>query len=576
MSSYVNLRLSIRGFRAIVRKILRLVVNAASASIVSFLSTPSIYTDVARMDTALRMREILSTRGLTLYDASRRSAEIFGRSSQFYVPHNLYYNLAHTLSIPTIFQILALSHITDYRLSDWLAVLGFDLDAISRLQLQIPRQQTTILDSTVYDTHAWIPWLAERPGTASASSIAPLGYFLARAAPKRVKDLLALNKRTFLYAMVGERDLYALPYFIPGSIVRVDTRHMEEQPLGRNTHGEGPFFFVEHEFGFTCSRLIRLGKDRILLHCPQRPCADRELHIGRDGRILGVIDAEIRPVATHHYSTRVTAKSTASIKARLEPPLAKQTGLKGLLRHSRISVGLSFRDASSISRLIADELSDELYFAAASTLSDYEVLSAPPRHIQKIITLCLLYCIGFEQFLRSSGLPLERAGQEPMPDALIRRQVPGRNHGSHLPEKSGVLEPGGFVAALVNQWEEIPLFLRFSLDEITRLKGFSLSDVFWVGAEKAPQHPLLANATFVVVGRRARKPPPQKGSGVCGQPLYLILRRDGSYLCGRCTLDEGNLVVHGYPRGSVGPQQFRNGVDAQVIGQVTTILRRLL
>jgi hypothetical protein len=56
----------------------------------------------------------------------------------------------------------------------------------------------------------------------------------------------------------------------------------------------------------------------------------------------------------------------------------------------------------------------------------------------------------------------------------------------------------------------------------------------------------------------------------------LILRRDGSYMCGRCTLNEGNLVIHGYPGGAVSTQQFRNGVDAEVVGQVTTILRRLL
>src|SRR5882762_9926851 len=109
------------------------------------------------MDKALQVRDILSTRGLTLYNVSRQSARIFGRSSGFYVPHNLYYDLARTFSLPTIYQMLALSHITDYRLSDWLAVFGFDLDVISRLQLLLLRQQTTVLDSTVYDPDAWIP-----------------------------------------------------------------------------------------------------------------------------------------------------------------------------------------------------------------------------------------------------------------------------------------------------------------------------------------------------------------------------------------------------------------------------------
>lgn len=529
-----------------------------------------------RMDRALQLREILSTRGLTLYSVSQQSTEIFGRSSQFYVPHNLYYDLEHTSSIPTIYQILALSHITDYRLSDWLAVFGFDLDAIARLQLLIPRQQTTILDSTIYDTYAWIPWFAERPETGPASSIAPLGHFLTWAAPRRVRDLLALNKRKYLYAKVGERDWYALPYFVPGTIVRVNIRPMEEQAPGRSTNGEGPFFLIEHDFGSTCSRLVRLGMDRVLLHCPQRPCADRELHIGRDARILGVIDAEIRSVAPENYSRQVMAKPPALGKPRHEHPPAEQTSFKGLLRRSRMSVGLSFREASSLSRWIADTLSDELYFAAVSTLSDYEALSAPPRHIQKIITLCVLYRIGFEQFLRASGFPLGRAGNEPIPDALVPRALPGRNNALQIGVQDDVREPEGFVATLTNQWEEIPLFLRFSLDQITGIKGLSLSDVFWVNGDKAPRHPLLVNATFVVVNRRSRKPSPDTRNAVCEQRLYLILGRDGRYLCGRCTLNEGNLVIHGYPGGSVSTQQFRNGVDAEVVGQVTTILRRLL
>ena len=519
------------------------------------------------------MRRILATRGLTLYSLSRKSAEIFGHSSHFHVPHNLYYDLARPTSKPTIYQILALSHITNYRLSDWLAVFGFDLNAISRLQLLIPRQQTTILDSTVYDTYAWIPWFAERPETDPAPSIAPLGHFLTSAPPKRARDLFGLNNGKFLYAKVGEQDLYALPYFAPGSIVRVDTR-LAELPFGQNAKAESRFFLVEHDFGWTCSRLIPLARDRVLLHCPQRPCVERELQIGRGARILGVIDAEFRPVSSHR-PRQVISKSSALRKPRLAP-LGEPTSLKDLLRRARTSVGQSFREASSSSRLIADALSNEQYFAAASTLSDYETLSGPPRHVEKIITLCVLYSIGFDQFLRASGFTLDQAGGEPIPDELIPSRVRGRNHGLRVRAQGGHKEPSGFLAALVNQWEEVPLFLRHSFDEITGHKNLSLSDVFWVGGNKAPWHPLLIDATFVVVNRKARRPSAATDDAVCEELLYLILRRDGSYLCGRCTLDEGNLVVHGYPRDAVGTQQFRDGADAEVVGKVTTILRRLL
>src|SRR6202042_3489804 len=41
--------------------------------------------------TAARVRQILSSRGLTLYRVSRQSADIFGRLSPSFIPHSLYY-----------------------------------------------------------------------------------------------------------------------------------------------------------------------------------------------------------------------------------------------------------------------------------------------------------------------------------------------------------------------------------------------------------------------------------------------------------------------------------------------------
>ena len=527
------------------------------------------------MDRAEQVRQILSTRGLTLYRVCQQSAEIFGRSSRFYVPHNLYYDVGNPPLIPTIHQMIALSHITNYRLYDWLAVFAFDLDQISRLQLLIPRQRTTFLDPSVYDVHAWIPWFADRPNNGPVPPIAPLGQFLASAGPRRAAELLALSKRRFLYCKVGEGDVHAFPHLAPGSVVRVDERLSEELLSDGKNNAEGRVFLVEHGFGLTCSQFAVLDKDRILLQAPQRPCAQLELRLGREARILGVVDAEIRSLIGHR-TEEMPHRSAGLPKSRPLRGPSLQTSLKDLLRSSRLRAGLSFREVSGMSRWIADTVSDELYFAAPSTLSDYETLSAPPRHIQKTITLCILYGIDFQGFLRACGLPLDQTGHEPIPDELVPRQVPNRSPGLHNPSRQESLqEVGGFLDLLTKRWEEVPLFLRDSLNELTGLKNFSLSDVFWVGGdEAAPMHRLLVNATFVVVNRRVKNPAQSKTA--CEPPLCLILKRDGSYLCGCCDLHQGKLVVRAYPGGSLGTQQFRNGVDAEVIGRVTTILRRLL
>jgi hypothetical protein len=524
------------------------------------------------MDRAEQLRQILSTRGLSLYRVSRQSAEIFGRSSRFYVPHNLYYDVADPSLIPTIQQMLALSRITNYLFYDWLKVFGFDLDHIPRLQLLIPRQRTTLLDSSVYDVHAWIPWFVDRPRPEPVPPIAPLGQFLDLEMPRRAGELLKLSKRRFLYGKVGEGDVRAFPQLAPGSIFRVDELRSKELLSGGKNDAERRTFLVEHGLGFTCSRLDVLEKGSIMLRSSQRPCAQIELRLGKEAQILGVVDAEMRSMADRP-GMQMPHRSAGLPKPLLLHAPNLQTNLKDLLRSSRLRVGLSFREASGMSRWIASTLSDQLYFAAPSTLSDSETLLAPPRHIQKILTLCILYCIEFEEFLRASGLPLDQAGREPMPDELVPRQVPSRNQRLQVAsEKQSLQVPSGFLGSLTKLWEEVPFFLRHSLNEFTGLKNFALSDVFWVGGDKAPSHPLLANATFVVVNRRVKNP--TQSTTACEPPLCLLLKRDGSYLCGSCALHQGNLVLRAYPGGRLATEQFRNGVDAEVVGQVTTILRR--
>jgi hypothetical protein len=527
------------------------------------------------MDRAEQLRQVLSARGLTLYRVSEQSAQIFGRSSRFFIPHNLYYDFRDPTLIPTIQQMLALSHITDYRLYDWLAVFGFDLDRISALRLLVPRKRTTLLDSSVHDTHAWIPWFAARPSIEPVPRIAPLGQFLAQAPPELALELLARNRRRFLYAKVGEEDFQAFPDLAPGSIVRVDARRSEEAQFVANKNIERVLFLVEHDFGLTCSRLIVLGKDRILLYSPNNTCAQRELRLGKDARILGIVDAEIRRVTA--YRTRQKDSRTKGVPntSFLIRPAAHES-LRELLRTSRLSMGLSFREASSVSRTIANSVSNRIYFAAASTLSDYETLSAPPRHLEKILTLCVLYSIDFDHFLRTSGLPIEQEGHDPIPDELMPGRLPGPRAACFSSEEKATYPHGSFLDMLLKEWEEVPLFLRHSLKELSGQKNFSLLDLFWVGGDETPIHRLLINATFAIVNRRVKRPIESAFNAYCEQPIYLLLKRDGSYLCGHCVLNQGNLIVHSYPGGPSGKQQFKNGIDAEVVGQVTSIVRRLL
>ncbi len=528
------------------------------------------------MGTADRVRQILSTKGLTLYRVSQRSAEIFGQSSPYFIPQHLYFDLATEGLIPSIHQLLALSRISNYRLCDWMAVFGFRLDDIPRLQVGISWRRTVLLDSSIYDQDQWIPWFVESLAKSFLPTIAPLGQLLKLGAPRRARELLALNKRRFLYAKVGREDVFAFPTLAPGSVARIDVRNKPDLLSVPGLSPNRNIYLVENGPALNCGHLRSIDKNRIGLYSTHFPFTQVELALTRGVRILGLVDAEIRPFMVQP-APEIAACAPTSSKATPAITADLRRGLQQLLRMSRIRVGLSFREASALSRSIAGTLADQMYFNAAGTLSDYEGFSSPPRHIQKIISLCILYCIDFWTFLRAGGLPLDALGNDPLPDEMIGRVGSPRNQTFDEVANTKRLGKGsrGFLSTLIDQWEELPLFIKNAIPTLTRLKDFSLSDIFWVGGNQDSAHPCLMGATFVAVNRRVKTPVQSIARTAWEQPLYILLTRDGSFLCGPCTLKQGVLIVHPHADRPHNALRLRNGIDAEMIGQVTSIFRRL-
>src|SRR5713226_958494 len=111
-------------------------------------------------DTALldRVRSILDGKGLTVHELSKLSGKTFGQSSRYFISPNFYYDLRMGTVFPSIYQLFAVSHFSNYALVDWLRVFGFQLDEIPHLQTLLSRRRTVILDSTNYDKEAWVEW----------------------------------------------------------------------------------------------------------------------------------------------------------------------------------------------------------------------------------------------------------------------------------------------------------------------------------------------------------------------------------------------------------------------------------
>jgi hypothetical protein len=515
-----------------------------------------------------RVQSALSSKGLSLYQASRRSETLYGRSTPNFIPHNLYYDLRRGTFTPSIYQLAALSHISGYRLTDWLRVFGFDLEDIPRLQVSLPSKRTLLLDSLA-DREAWVPWLRDKISNTAVPPIAPLTRMLDLSQARRIRSLPEISNRGFFYAKIGFEDALAFPDLLPGSIVRINPAVGKDLVPRRNGTTSSHLFLVEHSKGLYCSRLRVIRDNLVVPVSTQLTYPQIELHLPHEARVLGVVDAEIRPLL------KIVEPEVPEELARLwkPQPLTPEARIGSLLRNARTNMNLSLREASAMSRRIADLLGEERYFLSPSSLFYYEVSDAPPRHFHKAITLCSLYGLQFQVFLASIGIKPEDARSQAMPDHLVPRlsaPVPVDHAG-----EGGTKDSDGFFQVLLGKCEEIPFFLRDSVGALSGLTDPSLDDFFWIGGEQNPLHPALTNGLLVLVNRRDRRPFHFRSKPIWQQPIYVLQKRDGTYLCACCGIENGNLVVHPYSEHFYRSVQLRYHQDAEVVGQIVTVVRKL-
>jgi len=519
----------------------------------------------ASADLEERVQAILATAGLTLYQVSQRSTRLYGRGSPYFIPHNLYYDLRTATFSPSIYQFLALSRISGYLLADWLRVFGIDLEDIPRLQVQLPSHRTSLLDTTLVDPNAWVPWFHNRTANTSEPAMAPMGQLLEWSEPRRLHVVAGLGTRGFLYAKIGDEDALAFPDLLPGSIVRVNPEITSQRVLHANA-SSNRLFLVEHDRGLFCCRLILVGDAIIAPVSAQLSYAQIELRIPHEAELLGVVDAEVRPLLNAR-----PAVVPETLAKRWKPQRLSRPEKIGLLLHrSRITMNLTLRAVAAASRTIADLLGDGRYFVSPSSLCDYEALNTPPRHVQKIVTLCSIYGLGFHTFLKAIGVDRVGTGNRPMPDHL----VPRVRHGESLGSGDDSLG-GGFLQQVMDRLEEVPWFLRSSIEPLSSLKDPSLDDFFWIGGKQEALYPYLENGLIALVNRRRKRPSYFTAKPLWQQPVYVLLKRDGTYLCACCGLENGNVVVHPYSQRFWRPEQFRYHQDVEVVGQIVLIARKL-
>lgn len=515
-------------------------------------------------DVVDRVQSILDSRGLTLSQVSQHSERIYGRSSRFFVPHNLYYELRLGDFSPSLPQLCALSQITDYQLRDWFLVFGFDLEKIPQLQATLPTKRTIILDTTLNNPNSWIHGFRFRDVDSSTGAVVPVRQLVEFLGYNRLGFAESEN-RSQLYAKIGYQDTLAFPDLLPGSIVC--TRSESEREFFEAAgHTSDDLFLVEHSKGLTCCRLHFVSQGRVVLISNQLPYAQIELQFPAEVRLRGVLDQEFR------FLTSVVDPEVPKGLATLWRPeriLREGAPLGQVLRAARKRMALSFREASESSGDIAEKLGDARYFVAPGSLSDYEALDVCPRHIHKIFTLCVLYGVPFSVFLNSAGFPVARGGQQPIPDPLIPRMTSTSSDQQDV--LIGPVETTNSERRLPRV--EVPILTRGAFGTLSGLAKLNANDVFWIGGAADSVSPHLKNGLIAVLNRRRKKPVFSRSKALWQQPLYVILERGESYQCACCSLERGMLVIHPCSGEFKPPKRLRNSKDVEVVGQIVMIAR---
>lgn len=521
----------------------------------------------SNLELAERVKSILATKQLTLHKVSQTSATLFGRESPHYLPHNLYYDLSHGHFSPSLFQLVACSRISNYRLRDWLRVFGFDIGAIPRLQIQLGSKRTALLESSLDDPSSHIRWFRSLHAGAPPADIIPLAHLLEWAEPRRLASLSEVNDGGFSYAQIGSEDAIAFPELLPGSIVRVNPKLTGDALKQVTAERAAHLFLIQHDRGLNCGHIRISGRGRVGTISNQLPYARMEFRVPDEARILGVADLEIRNLVAPRQPW--VAKSLAK---RWTPDLlsANPSQVGRLLRRARIEMGLSFRAAAAKSRRLADAMGDERYFTASGSLSDYETLKTPPRHFHKVITFCVIYSLSLNEIFQVLDLKLDESGREPIPDLLTGR-LPSETIASAEAEGLG---QAGFISGLAAGLGGVPFFLRSSLDVLSGSPRLSLKDFFWIGGDANTVHPFLKGAILAIVNRQKKKPNDCASKPLWQQPLYIIQMRDGTYLCGCCSQENDTLVIHTYRSGLHKREELRSR-DAEVVGRIVSVARRV-
>ncbi len=131
-----------------------------------------------------------------------------------------------------------------------------------------------------------------------------------------------------------------------------------------------------------------------------------------EARILGRVDVRCGESGSGPLPA---SPQRQTLDRHLVPAVAEgRRSAADLLRISRRRAGVTFREAHAITHAVARVLGEPGYAIALGLLSDYEAMARVPRRMDKIISLCIAYCMDVRQFLAAGGVLIDDSAKLPL------------------------------------------------------------------------------------------------------------------------------------------------------------------
>jgi transcriptional regulator with XRE-family HTH domain len=242
------------------------------------------------------------------------------------------------------------------------------------------------------------------------------------------------------------------------------------------------------------------------------------------------------------------------------------------LKKIRERLKLRFRDVEEASVRIAALHSNDEFVIALSRLADIENKGTMPS-AYRLYSLCAIYRLDMAEVLKWYGVSLSTL---PADAAVVQHT---QTHVINFRAEDGEvqvpisLDPGidltktVFLSRLIQRWGTLPLMLFNNID----VKSFRYG---LIGSDDWSMFPIIPPGSLVVIDDTKRKITNNGWSSEFERPIYFLEHREG-YVCGWCSLRDGNVTVQPHPASLCEPKTYRYPEEIEVIGQVTQVAMSL-